>query len=140
MPTLANQNEQLFTQLLPYFPSLDKKSIPRTVAYRQETELRICIRICWITCRVKNYNLCSSYAALYHHLKFILCITFPNLKFFVHLSVQHKLLLSSFGVVVEMAFSSIFLSMLSAATINAAVKTCESNFFEYSWCYFLSNQ
>ena len=62
-------------------------------------------------------------------------ITFPNLKFFVNLSMQLMLLLSSFGVFVEMAFSSIFLSMLSAATLKAAMKTRESKFFKYSLCY-----
>lgn len=69
---------------------------------------------------------------LYRHLKFLLYITFPNLKIFVHLSVQLMLLLSSFGVVVEIAFSFIFFSMLSAATLKAAVKTRESKFFKYS--------
>jgi hypothetical protein len=41
------------------------------------------------------------------------------------------LLLSSVGVVVEMAFSFIFLSKLSDATLRAAVKSCKSKFLEY---------
>jgi hypothetical protein len=45
MPIFVNQIEHLFTETLPYFPSLDKISIQRSFAYLQETELHISIRV-----------------------------------------------------------------------------------------------
>jgi len=64
MPIFANQNEQLFTQIVPYFPSLDKMSIPRSFPYLQEKELQIRIRMYLISFRLKKYNLDSSYVGL----------------------------------------------------------------------------
>ena len=70
----------------------------------------------WTVRSVQGLGVCISvvlylfyfHEGLHHHLKFLSYITFPNLKFFVYLSVQLMLLLSSFEVVVEMAFSFIF--------------------------------
>jgi hypothetical protein len=41
----AKQSEQFYTQLLTYFPYVDKMSITCIVAYRQEAELGLHIRM-----------------------------------------------------------------------------------------------